>query len=76
MLRAAAKNFARVCVVVCVSDYALVAKSVEGGTSIELRKELATKAFDITSVYDAGIHKYFSGSNDSSLNLKYGYRSV
>ncbi len=57
MVRASAKNHAFVTVVVDPSDYHRVATEVEGSgeTTLELRRELATKAFALTARYDAAI---------------------
>ena len=56
MLRAAAKNHARVAVVVDPSDYPLVLEAVRaGGVPEELRRRLAAKAFAHTAQYDAAV---------------------
>jgi phosphoribosylaminoimidazolecarboxamide formyltransferase/IMP cyclohydrolase len=58
LLRAAAKNWARVAVVVDPADYALVTgKMPEGGQALDedLRLYLARKAFAHTAAYDASI---------------------
>ena len=62
MLRAAAKNHANVAVVVDPDDYARVIDELKGtgGTSIETRRALATKAFRHTAGYDAVIALYLS----------------
>ncbi|MCX7989714.1 MAG: bifunctional phosphoribosylaminoimidazolecarboxamide formyltransferase/IMP cyclohydrolase [Aquificaceae bacterium] len=54
LIRASAKNFYRVAVVVDPSDYHWVAQRIEeGGLSLEERKLLAVKAFSLTAYYDA-----------------------
>lgn len=59
MLRSAAKNHASVTVVVDPADYVQVAEAVvQGGTSFEMRQQLATKAFRHTAAYDALIADY------------------
>lgn len=59
MLRSAAKNHASVTVVVDPADYENVAAAVrDGGTTFELRQQLATKAFRHTAAYDALIADY------------------
>ena len=60
MLRAAAKNHRDVAVVVDVSDYQNVVKALQddGGTSFDLRFELATKTFSHTARYDGLIANY------------------
>ena len=56
MLRAAAKNHEHVVVIVDPADYAEVLESLaHGGTSIELRRRLAAKAFAHTAAYDGRI---------------------
>jgi len=57
LLRAAAKNYARVTVVCNSSDYDTVANEIEqaGVTSLETRKKLAYKAFVLCTKYDAAI---------------------
>jgi phosphoribosylaminoimidazolecarboxamide formyltransferase/IMP cyclohydrolase len=57
MLRSAAKNHDSVTVVVDPMDYAEVAKqiSVDGGTTLELRRRLAAKVYGRTAAYDAAI---------------------
>jgi phosphoribosylaminoimidazolecarboxamide formyltransferase/IMP cyclohydrolase len=56
LLRAAAKNYARVTVVVDPSDYAgVLAELAEGGVCDATRWRLAVKAFRHTAAYDAAI---------------------
>ena len=56
MVRAAAKNFANVAVVVDPSDYEVVLGALQnGGLTEELRRGLALKAFRHTRSYDAAI---------------------
>ena len=61
MVRAAAKNFAWVGVVVDPSDYNDIISDLHSkhGLSFAMRKKLAEKAFGLTSRYDAMIHRYF-----------------
>ena len=67
MLRAGAKNHARVTVIVDPSDYPSVLSALESGQpSDTLRKTLAVKAFTHTAHYDAVIAEYLrEGSNDN-----------
>ena len=59
MLRAAAKNFPSVAVVVDPDDYGWVAgKLTSGGLTLEDRKGLAAKAFHHVSKYDAAVTGY------------------
>jgi phosphoribosylaminoimidazolecarboxamide formyltransferase / IMP cyclohydrolase len=64
MIRAAAKNYKYVTVVVDPGDYAKVMEDMKahsGETSEELRFYLAKKVFFITSDYDKAIYAYLSG---------------
>jgi phosphoribosylaminoimidazolecarboxamide formyltransferase/IMP cyclohydrolase len=63
LIRAAAKNFARVAVLCDPGDYDRVLEQLHtGSTSPELRRELAVKAFQHTSDYDTAIHAYLLGA--------------
>ncbi|XDV14506.1 hypothetical protein PO909_014748 [Leuciscus waleckii] len=79
LLRAAAKNHARVTVVCDPSDYNVVAKEMESSdshdTTMETRKTLALKAFTHTAQYDEAISDYFRREYSrgiSQLPLRYG----
>jgi phosphoribosylaminoimidazolecarboxamide formyltransferase/IMP cyclohydrolase len=64
MIRAAAKNFSGVAVVVDPADYGRVASELAAGDGIlpeGLRRELAAKAFRHTARYDAAIASWLSG---------------
>ena len=58
MIRASAKNHARVTVVVDPRDYGRVAALARTGTDLALRTELAAKAYAHTAAYDAAITAY------------------
>ena len=61
MLRSAAKNHAAVTVVVDPADYARVVDALKaGGTSPELRRELAVKVFRETATYDGAIAQWMA----------------
>lgn len=62
LIRAAAKNYRWVTVVVSPDDYLEVLEEIQkyGETSLELRKKLALKAFALTAFYDAMIAEYFA----------------
>ncbi|MBI2018819.1 bifunctional phosphoribosylaminoimidazolecarboxamide formyltransferase/IMP cyclohydrolase [Candidatus Daviesbacteria bacterium] len=61
MIRAAAKNYENVVVVVDSKDYEKVARAISSGKLTgELRRELAAKAFYHLSYYDSQIGTYFS----------------
>ncbi len=69
MLRAAAKNHRDVTVIAAKKDYPLLEKILveqEGQTSIEQRRELAIKAFDVCTGYDIAISNYFAGTSFSN----------
>lgn len=83
MLRSAAKNFKSVTVITNVEDYAKVKSEIEtsGETTLETRKTLAGKVFNLTSAYDAAISKmlleeeypqYLNASYKKVLDLRYG----
>ncbi|XP_038835317.1 bifunctional purine biosynthesis protein PURH [Salvelinus namaycush] len=79
LLRAAAKNHARVTIVCDPADYQLVAVEMEGSegkdTTLDTRKTLALKAFTHTAQYDEAIADYFRGQHSrgvSQLPLRYG----
>ncbi len=61
MIRAAAKNYQNVTVVVDPADYEMVAKAIESNKADDqLRQQLAAKAFYHLSFYDSQIGNFFS----------------
>ena len=63
MLRAAAKNYSGVAVVTDPGDYGSVIKAMkenDGALNIDFRRQLATKAFNMTHRYDRAISAYFN----------------
>jgi phosphoribosylaminoimidazolecarboxamide formyltransferase/IMP cyclohydrolase len=68
MVRAAAKNFASVGVVVSPRRYADVLRAIraDGGLTLEMRRALATEAFAHTAAYDAAVAGWF-GSGAEGL---------
>ncbi len=63
MIRASAKNFIRVASVVDPADYTTIVSEMEakdGKISLELRYDLARKAFDHTAVYDRHIADFLA----------------
>lgn len=58
MIRSAAKNHARVTVLVDPADYDAVAAAIRSGTDVALRSRLAAKAFAHTRDYDTAIAAY------------------
>ncbi|XP_069682396.1 bifunctional purine biosynthesis protein ATIC [Periplaneta americana] len=79
LLRAAAKNHARVTVICDPSDYDLVVNEIQSSpnkdTTLATRERLALKAFTHTSEYDLAISDYFRkqySAGVSQLTLRYG----
>jgi phosphoribosylaminoimidazolecarboxamide formyltransferase/IMP cyclohydrolase len=77
MIRAAAKNFPDVIVVVDPADYdALLQQLMGGGVSLEERKRLAQKAFQHVAIYDTAIASYLREGDfpqELTIALKKGY---
>jgi phosphoribosylaminoimidazolecarboxamide formyltransferase/IMP cyclohydrolase len=76
MIRAAAKNFANVYVVVDPQDYGRVLESIQKDDS-GLRMELAAKAFRHTAFYDSLVSRYLtarSGAEEFTDTLTWGLR--
>lgn len=65
LIRAAAKNHARVTVVVDPADYERVAAAARSGVPAALRAELAAKAFAHVARYDHAIAEYLSARSAS-----------
>jgi phosphoribosylaminoimidazolecarboxamide formyltransferase/IMP cyclohydrolase len=61
MVRAAAKNYANVAVVVSPESYPAVIEAVgDGGTTLTQRKQLAARAFAHTGAYDRAVATWFA----------------
>jgi len=58
LIRAAAKNFEHVTVLVEPAQYAQVQESLPGGPDLQARRLLATRAFERTAEYDSSIARY------------------
>ena len=74
MIRSAAKNFNDVMVVVDPADYQEVIRALDDGeTELEMRKQLAIKAFRHTAQYDATVAGYLGREDQfpDSLTLAY-----
>ena len=74
MIRASAKNFLRVASVVDPSDYDKIIsemKANDGKTSLELRFNLAQKAFAHTAVYDRTIADFFGSKSVNDVKNCY-----
>ena len=83
MLRSAAKNFNSVTVITDVEDYYKIQNEISetGDSTLETRKKLAGKVFNLTSAYDAAISKmlldedypqYLNASYKKVSDLRYG----
>ena len=63
LIRAAAKNFLDVTVISDIEDYTILTKELKtnkGSTSINFRKYMSAKAFDVTAYYDSIISNYLN----------------
>lgn len=69
LLRAAAKNFARVTVVSDPADYAPIVEQIQanGNIPLEQRQALAIKAFAQTRDYDTAIHGYLQEQSSAFM---------
>jgi phosphoribosylaminoimidazolecarboxamide formyltransferase/IMP cyclohydrolase len=82
MIRASAKNFPSVIVVVDPADYPLVLEKLKKGkVDLTERKRLAQKAFQHVAIYDTAIAQYLRRDTDGfpedmtiALKLRYGLR--
>ncbi|HEX5858529.1 MAG TPA: bifunctional phosphoribosylaminoimidazolecarboxamide formyltransferase/IMP cyclohydrolase [Microbacterium sp.] len=64
MVRASAKNYANVAIIVSPETYPAVIESVAaGGTTLAQRREFAARAFAHTASYDAAVAAWFSGES-------------
>lgn len=61
MVRASAKNFANVAIVVSPESYPAIIESLgQGGTTLSQRRELAARAFAHTAAYDRSVATWFA----------------
>lgn len=62
LIRGAAKNFKDVVIVPSQKEYSILQSILDAGgsTTLEQRKQLALKAFAVSSHYDTAIHNYFN----------------
>ncbi len=69
MVRAAAKNFAHVCILTNPAQYEDFSHKLEEneGIPFDMRQQLAAEAFNHTAAYDAQIANYFNGLNETLL---------
>jgi phosphoribosylaminoimidazolecarboxamide formyltransferase / IMP cyclohydrolase len=73
LIRAAAKNYNNVVIIPSFNEYGTLQDILDNnnaGTSLEQRKNLAAKAFAVTSHYDAAIFNFFNATeNIPALNI-------
>ena len=84
MIRASAKNFASVAVIVDPADYDALMEQLkehDGATTLEFRRRCAGRAYAMTAAYDEAITNYFSvGKGETGevfpnrLNLSFSFR--
>ncbi len=75
LIRAAAKNFNDVVVIPSSQQYPKLYEILQDNaiTSLDQRKNLASKAFEISSTYDQCIFNYFQGNAEANgFDLRYG----
>ncbi len=74
LIRAAAKNHKDVVIIPSQREYGTLERILSEGdatTELEQRKDLALRAFEVSSVYDTAIHGYFAEKSASKV-LRYG----
>ncbi len=80
MIRAAAKNWANVAVVVDPADYGAVLEALRAGDIDSMRLDLSAKAFRHTAFYDSMISRYLTKASGTNLleaeSLTIGYRKA
>jgi phosphoribosylaminoimidazolecarboxamide formyltransferase/IMP cyclohydrolase len=77
MIRAAAKNFASVVVVVDPTDYDRVLASLKaGGPAPEERRRLAAKAFQHVAAYDTAVAEYLRDGEPFPAVVTYAYEKI
>jgi len=70
LIRAAAKNFKDVVVVPSRDEYGMILETLQekqGFTDLADRKELARRAFKVSSHYDTAIFNYFANDGDTDV---------
>lgn len=74
LIRAAAKNFKDVVVIPSKSEYTDLREILSSNaiTTLETRRQLAHKAFSVSSAYDSLIRDYFGKGGSQTLSLRYG----
>ena len=76
MLRSAAKNFQDVIVVSDINDYQTVQNEWQekGSVSVNTKKRLAGKVFNLTASYDAAISEFLLGNKEFPTYLQASYK--
>lgn len=75
MLRSAAKNYQDVTVITDPADYATIQKEMEAGEiTLDTKRRLAGKVFNLTSAYDGAISQFFLGEDTLPEYLQVSYR--
>ncbi len=75
MVRAAAKNHANVAIVVNPENYTRVLEAnANGGTSLELRRELAQAAFSHTAQYDSAVANWMLGEFGGNTTSEFSHK--
>jgi len=75
MVRAAAKNFRDVLIITAKKDYSALVDELrehKGGTSLQFREYMASKAFGLTAYYDSIIASWFN----KKLNITFPDRKI
>ena len=70
LIRAAAKNFNDTVIIPSVNEYALFLELISknnGTTTLQERKQFATKAFNVSSHYDSAIFNYFNKNHEEPV---------
>lgn len=70
LIRATAKNFKDTVIVPSVNEYELFLQLISEGngtTTLEQRRQLATKAFNVSSHYDSAIFNYFNKNHEEAV---------
>ncbi len=70
LIRAAAKNFKDTVIIPSVNEYSLFLELIStqnGEITLEQRKLFATKAFNVSSHYDAAIFNYFNKNHEEAV---------
>ena len=70
LIRATAKNFKDTIIVPSVNEYELFLQLItegNGTTTLEQRRQLATKAFNVSSHYDSAIFNYFNKNHEEAV---------